>query len=152
MTLKTKKKESKEKIPPKRKKEKADPEPWWPEMIELYFEFYKQRFFGSEPTFDLSAPRDLKNILVALRTRADKSGAGWGLEVAKQRFLNFMTAAFEDKWLSENFLLFNINRQKDKIFAQIANPNKNKNGAGTQSYWRNNGLSAINGSKEATPL
>lgn len=142
-------KEEKKKVAPKKKKEKTPPEAHWQEMIKVYFDFYKERFFGEEPTFDGSAPRDLKSILTALRIRAEKKGLEWSLEVATNRFIKFLAEAYEDKWLTQNFILFNINRQKDRIFVNIANPNQNGRNS---NYWQNIGLNGSNGSQVETAL
>lgn len=101
----------------KPKKEKT-PEPFFKELVSVYFQFCRGEF-GEEPTFDGSAPRDFKDIIKSLRERAQKSNIEWTLEVAQSRLLNFLMFANMDKWLHDNFILSNINRQKDKIFFKI---------------------------------
>lgn len=106
-------------MPPKgKKKEKAAPEPFWNEMVELWFRFCREKF-NEEPTFSGSAPRDLKDIVKTLHERATKSNVEWTQNVAEFRFRNFLDFAYQDSWLSKNWLLSNINRQKDKIFFTI---------------------------------
>lgn len=100
------------------KKSKAPPEPFWNELVEVYFDFCRKKF-GEEPSFDGSAPRDMKTIIKSLHERADKSNIEWTLNTAQFRFYKFLRFAYEDPWLSKNFLLQNINRQKDKIFFNI---------------------------------
>lgn len=100
------------------KKTKAPPEPHWNELVEVYFNFCRNKF-SEEPSFDGSAPRDLKSIIKTLRERAERSGHNWTLDIAQFRFNNFLEFAYQDSWLSKNFLLQNINRQKDKIFFNI---------------------------------
>jgi hypothetical protein len=102
----------------KPKKEKAAPEPFWNELVEVYFNFCREKFH-EPPSFDGSAPRDLKAIIKTLHDRAIKSNIEWTLPVAQFRFNNFLEFAYQDKWLKDNFLLSNINRQKDKIFFNI---------------------------------
>lgn len=102
----------------KSKKEKKAPEPFWNDIVGIFFEFTKQKF-NEAPSFDGSAPRDLKNILIALRKRAEDKKVEWTYEVATTRFRHFLEWAYMDKWLCENWLLMNINRQKDKIFFAI---------------------------------
>lgn len=143
-------KEEKKKVAPKKKKEKAAPEPYWQEMVDVYFDFCKGKFGGEEPTFDGSAPRDLKAILVALRGRAEKKGVIWDLESARIRFLKFLDVSYTDTWLSQNFVLFNINRQKDKIFFKIAN--QNTNGTANQTYWQRIGFNGVKNSEIEQPL
>jgi hypothetical protein len=104
----------------KAKKEKKEKkiEPYWQEMVGVYFDFTKSKFHDI-PSFDGSAPRDLKNILQALRKRAEDKGIEWTQEVAIIRFRHFLEHCWMDRWLSDNWLLMNIARQKDKIFFSI---------------------------------
>lgn len=105
----------------KAKKEKKPPEPFWNEQVGVYFDFTKGKFHDVPPSFDGSAPKDLKTILETLRKRAEEKNIEWTHEVATTRFRHFLEWAYMDRWLSENWLLQNINRQKDKIFFKIAN-------------------------------
>ncbi len=93
-------------------------EPYWSEIVKIWFDFCRDKF-GDSPVFDNSAPRDLKGIIKILHERAIAAGDEWTLLNAQQRFSKFLEWSFKDKWLSENWLLFNINRQKDKIFYNI---------------------------------
>jgi hypothetical protein len=102
----------------KAKKEKKQPEPYWQDMIAVWFNFCKEKY-NDIPTFDNSAPRDLKNIIQALRKRAEDKGVEWTQEVAIMRFRHFLEHCWMDRWLSDNWLLMNIARQKDKIFFSI---------------------------------
>lgn len=102
----------------KAKREKKPPEPFWNEQVGIFFEFTKTKFH-EQPSFDGSAPRDLKNVLTALRKRAEDKGVEWSYEVATTRFRLFLEYAYMDRWLRDNWLLMNINRQKDKIFFAI---------------------------------
>lgn len=104
--------------PIKPKKEKAPPEPYWNDLVKVYFDFCREHF-GEEPSFEGSAPRDMKMLIKTLHERATKSNIEWTLPVAQFRFNNFLMFAYQDKWLKDNFLLSNINRQKDKIFYNI---------------------------------
>jgi len=102
----------------KKKREPKVIEPFWKEFVTCWFKFC-QDTFGEPPSFDGSSPRDLKNIIKSLHERATAAQVEWTLEVATSRFLNFLNYAIQDPWLRKNFLLFNINRQKDKIFYSI---------------------------------
>lgn len=107
----------------KAKKEKKAAEPYWTDYVHEYFEFCKTKFTVA-PSFDGSAPRDLKAIVEALRKRAEEKNIEWTKETAISRFRVFLEYAFSDWWLSENWLLSNINRQKDKIFFKAAKERK----------------------------
>jgi hypothetical protein len=102
----------------KKTKKVKIPEPFWNELVSLYFSFCSHHF-QDIPSFDGSQPRDLKNIVVAMRKRATHAKMEW-TELLARRMLNvFLKFAYQDKWLRENFIPFNLNRQKDKIFFQI---------------------------------
>lgn len=109
----------------KTKKEKQPPEPFWNEIVGIFFDFTKSRF-GDAPSFDGSAPRDLKNILSVLRKRAEDKGVEWTYEVATTRFRHFLEWAYMDNWLRQNWLLMHINRYKDKIFFAIARQHQSR--------------------------
>ena len=98
----------------KLKKEK-NPEPFWNDLVELYFSFCEEKF-NDRPTFDGSSPRDLNQIIVSIRKRAELKNIDWNIESAKKRVRAFFDLAFQDDFLSKNFILSSINRQKDKIF------------------------------------
>lgn len=106
----------------KEKKPKAI-EPYWQDFIECYFSYTKERF-KEPPTFDGSAPRDLKSIIQALRKRAEDRGIEWTKETAMFRFRTFLDYAYGEWWLREHWMLSNINRSKDPIFFKAA---QNKN-------------------------
>ena len=111
----------------KAKKEKKPPQPFWQELVETYFTFCREKF-GENPAFDGSSPRDLTGIIEALKARAIKAGAEWTQTVAEERLKKFLECAYQDKWMRENFLLYILNRQKDKIFfrsGKVSNPAQN---------------------------
>ena len=99
-------------------KEKPAPELYWNELVSVYFNFCREKF-NEDPSFDGSSPRDMKSIVKSLRERAEKNNVEWNLVIAKNRFHSFLEFSFHDNWLSQNFLLSNINRQKQKIFFNI---------------------------------
>jgi hypothetical protein len=98
-------------------------EPYFQDLVSAYFDFTKSKF-SITPSFDGSAPRDLKSIIQTLRKRAEEAGVEWTKETAIQRFTIFLQYAFSDWWLSENWLLSNINRQKDKVIFKAAKKNQ----------------------------
>jgi len=100
------------------KKTKEPPLEHWQKLVEIFFDFAEKKF-SEKPTFDGSAPRDLKSIILALKKRADDSGVAWTEDVAVKRFTKFLEFVYGDPWLKENFILSTINRHKDKIFFRI---------------------------------
>lgn len=103
-----------------KKREKKPPEPYWNELVETWFKFCRL-FLKCEPSFDGSAPRDLKQIIFQLRTRCEKSGHTWDENTSTQRLWLFLKGAWNVTWLRDHWTLFNINRQKDTIFFNAAN-------------------------------
>ena len=97
-------------------------EPYWNDMVQVYFEFCKAKF-NEIPSFDGSAPRDLKNIIQVLRKRAEDKGVEWTLDVAKYRFNSFLDYCYADRWLKDHFILSVLNRQKDVILFRKAAKN-----------------------------
>ena len=108
----------------RKKKSVRPPEPFWNEFVSIWFSYCKEKF-NEIPTFDGSSPRDLKSIIITLRKRCEQSGHEWNSEAATMRFRHFLDYCFQDRWLSENWMLSNLNRQKEKIFFNIA---KQRNG------------------------
>lgn len=94
------------------------PEPYWNDLVSLYFSFCSKHFHDI-PTFDGSQPRDLKSIVVALRKKAQHDEKEWTKDLAERMLTVFLVFANQDRWLHQNFLPFNLNRQKDKIFYNI---------------------------------
>jgi hypothetical protein len=97
-------------------------EAFWKDFVDIFFDFCKQKY-NELPSFDGSAPRDLKSIIISLRKRAEEKNVEWTYEVATTRFKSFLEHCYQDRWLSNNWLLQNINRQKDKIFFLISKQN-----------------------------
>lgn len=108
---------TKEKKP--KKTTKKPPEPFWNELVEVHFAFCRDKFH-EDPIFEGSAPRDLKSIITSLRERTESISVIWTLDTAKLRLFNFFEFAFKNNdWLRKNWLLSNLNRQKQAIFFQI---------------------------------
>lgn len=112
-------------------KEKVEKKPvqHWKVLVDIFFVFCEKKFC-EKPSFDGSAPRELKAIVLELEKRARFNSTEWTEELAGKMLNSFLEFAYMDKWLRQNFVLSNINRQKDKIFfaikqKQISNPNHN---------------------------
>lgn len=108
----------------------------WQSIVETFFSFYEKNFEGEKPSFDGSAPRDLKAIAEVLKKRAELSNVVWTEQTAIIRLSLFLEAAYKIDWLRDNFLLFNLNRQKDKIFLTVK---KISNGESITSIKQANG-------------
>jgi len=103
---------------------KKPPRLYWDKIVKTYFDFCLDKF-GEEPSFDGSSPRDLGLLLDAIQKKAEGKQMVWTEDLAVRSISVYLDFAFRDKWLQQNFLLFNLNRQKDKIFFEI---NKITNG------------------------
>lgn len=90
----------------------------WQKFVEKYFEFCREKF-GLNPIFDGSSPRDLAGIYDGLKINVEAEGIEWGLESATAGLGLFLQIAYDDKWTQENFMLFILNRHKDKIFFKM---------------------------------
>lgn len=97
------------------KKESKPTTEFWQKLITVFFDFCREKFERS-PSFDGAAPRDLKMIVEYIKKiTVEDDEVEWTENVATERLHQFLTAAHMDKWLRDNFLLLNLNRQKDKI-------------------------------------
>lgn len=104
----------------KSKTTKKPKEPFFKTGVAVWFYFYEQKF-GYKPTFDTSAPRDLKLISESLRQRAESKGHEWTEELYRSRLIGFLNFAFTDRWMAEHFTLRLLNSQKDCIYAKLRN-------------------------------
>ena len=103
------------------KKEKKVTE-FFNESVSTFFQFFEKKF-GFRPSFDGSAPRDLKSILEAMKKRSEEKSIQWTLQLSQQMLLAFLEAGYNEPWLQENYFLFNLNRQKDKLFFKLKKKN-----------------------------
>lgn len=101
-------------------KKKPDAEPYWPELIKVYFSFCFEKF-NEKPSFGGSDPSDMHRIIECLKKRAADQGVEWSQDVATLRWRGFLGTAYQDDWLAKNWLLSHLNRQKDKIFLNLIN-------------------------------
>lgn len=103
----------------KKPKEPKFIEPHFQVMVSTFFKFCVD-FKGDKPSFDGSAPRNLKNICKQLRERAEEKGIEWTELAAVTRLNKFLETANTYKYLNENWLLQNLDRNKDMIFFNLA--------------------------------
>lgn len=111
-------------LPVKKKKKEEPPFEYWQVLVKTFFDFC-EKYYKQKPSFDGSAPRDLKAIAVILKKRATEESVAWTKEQAAIRLQGFLIGAYKDVWLHDNFVLSNLNKFKDKVFF---NKEKNKNG------------------------
>jgi len=93
---------------------------YWNDIVSLFFNFCEEKF-GERPTFDGSSPRELGMIYDAIKKKSDEKQLDWTEDRALKSHRLFFEFCWADNWLQKNFILFNLNRQKDKIFFNIKN-------------------------------
>ena len=86
----------------------------WQKMVDLWFTFYKERFLN-DPTFNGIAAKNLKLVLKRLQKITEDGGKIWDEAMAIKVFNRFLTLAFADKWLQDNFILNNLYSKFDSI-------------------------------------
>lgn len=121
--------QKKEPIFPVKKKKKKEEPPFehWQFLVKTFFDFCEKKF-GEKPSFDGSAPRDLKAIAIVLKKRAESDNVVWTQQNAVSRLEGFLIGAYKDPWLKDNFILSTLNKFKDKVFF---NKSQAKNGTAT---------------------
>lgn len=115
--------------------------PFWAKVVETYFSFCMDKF-GENPSFDGASPRDLGMLMDAIQKKAEEKQMVWTEELAVKSLSVFLEFSFKDRWLQDNFLLFNLNRQKDKIFFNIKSA---MNGNASTTLPANGGNNKTNG-------
>ena len=98
---------------------------YWQKLVDVWFEYNVEKF-GEKPSFAGPDPRHLKKIIELLEKRAAAKNVEWTEAEASKRLSAFFNAAFEDSWLSKNFLLKQLEASFDKIIL-------NQNGKHKQS-------------------
>jgi len=91
---------------------------FWQDFVKKFYEFCRENF-GTNPSFDGSSPRDLAGIYDGLKLKLDDEGIEWNKENAIIGLGMFFKVAYDEPWYKENFMLFILNRHKDKIFFKM---------------------------------
>lgn len=99
-------------------KKKEESEPYWASLVKTYFSFCYEKF-NEKPSFRGADPSDMHRIIEVLKKRAAEKNIEWTEEVANLRWREFLGRAFQDDWLSKNWLLSNLNRKMDKVFFNL---------------------------------
>lgn len=102
--------------------EKKQPMEHWKEIVETWFTFCQEKF-SQKPSFDGISAKSLKLLMTAIKLRATDQKVEWNSIEACARLRAFLLKAHRDQWMRDNFLLKNLNSQKDKFFFQKDNNN-----------------------------
>lgn len=119
-----------------KKRKVAPPEKYFRPCVGVWFRLYEELvppvevepgvFEKAVPSFIGAETMHMKSILKELRVRAEKRNVEWTEEEAKKRFELFIRKAWEDNFISNNFMLRIISNCRTKIFNnQIQNKNGN---------------------------
>lgn len=111
--VKAKTKEEKKGSAPKKEESTT---PHWAKLVDVWFSFYKLKK-EIEPTFEGVQAKALKSIVDNLQKRSEGRGFEWTEQKATETLQMFLEYAYKDKWISENFLLPNLNNKFDSIVA-----------------------------------
>lgn len=113
--------------PPKKsgkKKKEEEPEPYWQDLVGVWFRFNVKKFLAGhpgadpkdgEPSFERDDPKIFKRIISRLKARAAARKVEWTETEAVARLEGFLQKCDEDDWLSKHFLLANLEKQFDSI-------------------------------------
>jgi hypothetical protein len=104
------------------------PRAHWNLIVEQWFLFNQEKF-GEKPSFAGADPRHLKKIIDIIERRAMDKNIQWTEQYAIKRFKDFLSKAYQDDWLSKNFLLRHLENFIDKIILN-QNGNGKANGQG----------------------
>lgn len=125
---------------PKKKNNISPPEKFWKPLVAIWENIYGELVpkvddgYGNletaKPSFIGIEMQHMKSLIKELRERAEKKNIEWTLEVAKKRWEAFLRKAWEDKFVSENFMIRIISNNRTKIFNNQITP---KNGTHQQS-------------------
>jgi hypothetical protein len=98
--------------------EKQNTTEHWKELVDFWFEFYTEKK-GYQPTFTPRDSKALKEINKNLKAKATEKGfLNWDKDYCLKVFNHFLNLAYSDNWLSENFLLSNLNSKFDSIISK----------------------------------
>ena len=108
---------------------------WWRQLVSVWFSVYGELVVPPEgeekavPCFDTVESMQMKIILRELKSRAEKKEIEWTEIEAKKRWEAFLRKAWEDDFISRNFMLRIISNNKTKIFNNQITPKKNVKGS-----------------------
>ncbi len=91
---------------------------YWQHLVNTWFNFYKSKHNGDEPNFKGRNPAFFKQLVELLRDRSRKKGILWVESTACNSLSFFLDIAISDKWLADHFLLENLVKQFDAIYAR----------------------------------
>jgi len=122
---------SKKNAPGGGKKSAAAPTQYWKILVAVWFDLYAELIppapcdEKAKPCFDTIETFQMKIILRELKKRAEEKNIEWTEDEAKKRWEAFLRKAFDDDFISKNFMLRIISNNKTKIFNNQITPKRN---------------------------
>lgn len=120
---------------------------YWQKLVKVWFDVYAELIPappGEEkavPIFDGTETANMKSLIKILKERAEKLGVEWNEQNACTRWKLFLMKAFEDDFISKNFMIRIISNNKTKIFNNQITPKKNgKGNAGSTGGIKTTGI------------
>jgi hypothetical protein len=109
------------------KKDVSEKTAYWDKAVVTWFEFYESKTFF-KPTFDGQSAKALKKIWTGLENISKQKNEDWDEGSCCRSLNSFLTTAYQDKWLNENFLLTNLASKFDAIIKNNRNGHSRLNG------------------------
>ena len=105
----------------KEKKIAAPPTQFWGKLVKLWFDLYAELLppvegLPAKPIFDTIEAFQYKIIIREIKKRAEERKIEWDEKNALTRTEAFLRKAWEDDFVSKNFMLRIISNNKSKIF------------------------------------
>lgn len=114
--------EEKKKSPAKKEKKEIATE-HWQHLVKIWFDFYESKK-QEKPSFEPVDQENLRKIITKLKKKAKEKSWEWTEAGACQSLSKFLEFSYKVEWLSQNYLIKNINSQFDKIIADARGTNQ----------------------------
>lgn len=117
----------KSKVLKKNKRTAAPPTQFWKPLVKLWFDLYAELLppvegLPAKPTFDTIEAFQFKIIIREIKKRAEERSIEWNEKNALIRTEAFLRKAWEDNFISKNFMLRIISNNRSKIFNNQITP------------------------------
>jgi hypothetical protein len=123
----------------KNKKVAAPPTQFWKPLVKLWFDLFEELLppvdgLPAKPAFDTIEAYQYKIIIRDIKKRAEEREIEWNQKNALLRTEAFLRKAWEDNFVSKNYMLRIISNNRSKIFnnqitPKYVAPRQNKEGS-----------------------
>lgn len=114
-----------------KKKKAAAPTQFWKALVKLWFDVYAELLpkdkdgDPAKPCFDSIEAFQYKIIIRELKKRAEEKKIEWTEKIAIERTKSFLLRAWDDNFISKNYMLRILSNNKSKIFNNQITPKNN---------------------------